>query len=295
MLVFAGLVGLFCSRTLYDKEMLKAIRASRPDISARFTAFGQSTKPCLRSYGHMEGTHRLAGVSNAQVVGRELPPASSPRHCDDGNRRGGPIPLDSHPLAPRGLEDLSMDAPSGARMVAPPDPHVGQAAACADPGRPPTVLASHAPAGPGAADPPEPAAVFAAEATHHVSHQGGANARLRVAFEMSPPPSPPALSVPAPPCTVGTDESPAARPWPPPVPPRASSAGTRTERMPSDGPQEEKQARWRYFNPPKFVLSKFCRGTMAIVFGLAVWVCRALRSCRRALVMPQAPCDTSRL
>ena len=34
LLILGGVVGLFLSRTLYDKQMLQAIRAARPDSAA---------------------------------------------------------------------------------------------------------------------------------------------------------------------------------------------------------------------------------------------------------------------
>jgi hypothetical protein len=71
----------------------------------------------------------------------------------------------------------------------------------------------------------------------------------------------------------GTHSDARIRPAPESELPRAAPPGISTERTNSDGPQAERPPQWRYFDAPKFVLSKFCRGTMAIVFGLAVWVC----------------------
>jgi len=107
--------------------------------------------------------------------------------------------------------------------------------------------------------------------------------RLRIAGELqaSPPPSPPTGR----PSMCVADETAPPQHQAPHAPALHGLAAQ------NRAPREQLETR-RYFNPPKFVLSKFCRSTMAIVSGLAVWV-RPLRLKHSFERNVDAQCKTS--
>jgi len=246
LLILGGVVGLFLSRTLYDKQMLQAIRAARPD-SAALQSFPSraSGQPMLGAGLAMERVRPAA-----ELVARLETPAEGFGILVEGSGQPGPSSTGSEGEIGRIVFVSPSDSPqseAGQPLSGQPLPLRGAAKAAAP--------------------------LYAAGAPPHVIPEGaagsGAGGARPASSDASPPASPAASPPPSPPPAVVTARAgPQADRPAHSVPQLRTAAQPKAHAPPAGVPPAARQ----YFRAPRFELSKFCRSLGAILCGLAVWV-----------------------